>query len=281
MSSRTAYPPMRVHKTKRIPTKQAQPIIAAYIERSKKRPSLHPDAWLAVDGIRFGPKGGPSGGWAIHHLKRIEAGMRGESLMPESKDELVARFGEEEAATHSTSVAEPSDDTRLDETIEQTNGVIDKAARKAAKKARRNEEKKDGSDRKRQKKNHEIDAWASDSAAAGASDHAQPSGYTTPYQDSLVAYEERRDPADLDEDPDAQPREEYEQQQEIVEGEVGERGGAPVSKQNGKVPPLVKHKKDGEVEVPKKAKTEEEKAARRAAKKAKRAEDRSTNAKNG
>ncbi|KXT09827.1 hypothetical protein AC579_9304 [Pseudocercospora musae] len=276
MSSRTAFPPMRVHKTKRMSTKQAQRIIAAYIERSKKKPSLHPDAWLAVDGIRFAPNGGSSGGWAIHHLKRIEAGMRGESLMPESKDELVARFGEEEAATHSASVAEPSDDTRIHELIEQPNGAIDKAARKAAKKARRAEEKKDGSDRKRQKKNHDIDAWASDSAAAGASDHEQASGYTTPYQDSLVAYEERRDPAYLDEGPDVQPREEYEQQQEIVEGEVGERDGATVSRQNGKVPPLVKHKKDGEVAVPKKAKTEDEKAARRAAKKAK-----TVNTKNG
>ncbi|EME80041.1 uncharacterized protein MYCFIDRAFT_216077 [Pseudocercospora fijiensis CIRAD86] len=278
MSSRTAFPPMRVHKTKRISTKQAQPIIAAYIERSKKKPSLHPDAWLATDGIRFGPKGGPSGGWAIHHLKRIEAGMRGESLMPESKDELVARFGEEEAATHSTSAAVPSDDTRLDETIEQTNGAIDKAARKAAKKARRLEERKDGGNRKRQKKNHEIDAWASDSAAAGASDHEQPSGYITPYQDSLVAYEERRDPAELDEGPDAQPREEYEQQQEIVEGEVGKRAGAPVSKHNGKLPPIMRHRKDAEVEVPQKARTEEEKAARKAAKKAKRTEDRSAKA---
>ncbi|KXS99967.1 hypothetical protein AC578_814 [Pseudocercospora eumusae] len=275
MSSRTAFPPMRVHKTRRISTKQAQPIIAAYIERSKKKPSLHPDAWLAIDGIRFGPKGGPSGGWAIHHLKRIEAGMRGESLMPESKDDLVARFGEEEAATHSTSLAHPSDHTGLDDTIEQTNGAIDKEARKAAKKARRSEEKKDASHRKRQKKNHDIHAWASDSAAAGPSDHEQPSGYTTPYQDSLVAYEDRRDPADLDEDPDAQPREEYERQQDVVEGEVGKRGGALVSKQNGKVP-LLKHKNDGEVEIPKRAKTEEEKAARRAAKKARRAEYRAT-----
>ncbi|KAF2212695.1 hypothetical protein CERZMDRAFT_40472, partial [Cercospora zeae-maydis SCOH1-5] len=83
----TSYPPMKIQKTTRLSLKDAQPTLAKFLERTNTKPHLHPDAWLATEGVRWGSKGGPNGGWAIHHLKRIEAGMRGVSLMPESREE--------------------------------------------------------------------------------------------------------------------------------------------------------------------------------------------------
>ncbi|CAK1368150.1 uncharacterized protein RHO25_012659 [Cercospora beticola] len=248
-----SYPPMKIQKTTQLSVKDAQPILAKFLERTKTRPHLHPDAWLATEGVRWGSKGGPNGGWAIHHLKRIETGMRGVSLMPESREELVAKFGDE-AIQHGVTTSDPNqigDDFAVDEAIAQTEShyvedkidltgksgkdltAAEKKARKEAKKKRRQQEQADG-ERAGKRKKKETDV------------------------------------TDLDKDADAQSKESYEREQEILEGEVGERDGGSNSKQNIPPPVLVTHDSDGEVVVQKQARTAEEKAARKAAKKAKR-----------
>ncbi|USW57972.1 hypothetical protein Slin15195_G112910 [Septoria linicola] len=263
-------PPMRIHKATQITQKAAQPLLAKFLERTKTKPHLHPDAWLATEGVRWGPKGGPNGGWAIHHLKRIESGLQGVSLMPESKEELVAKFGDE-AIQHGITTSDPNhigDEEVLDNAIQQTEShyvedsidlsgksgkdltAAEKKARKDAKKKRSLQEQNDG---ERAKKRKKQDAGEDTATTSGA--------------------------MDLDNDPDAQSKESYEQEQEILEGEVGERDGAPSSKQNIPPPTLVTHDTTGEVSMSKKATTEEDKAARRAAKKAKRNEERAAKAK--
>lgn len=259
---------MKILKSAQISQKDAQPILAKFLERTKTKPHLHPDAWLATEGVRWGPKGGPNGGWAIHHLQRIEAGMRGVNLMPESKEELVAKFGDE-AIQHGIKTSDsnqPGTDNALDESIQQTElqyveeepldlsgksgkdlTAAEKKARKDAKKKRSLQEQADGESTRKRKKDEAEDL------------------------DCV-----RTEAMDLDNDPDAQSKESYEREQEILEGEVGEREGAPSSKQNIPEPALVTHDADGQVDVPKKARTAEEKAARKAAKKARKHEEGNT-----
>jgi hypothetical protein len=72
---------------------------------------------------------------------------------------------------------------------------------------------------------------------------------------------------------DWQPKEQWEQEQEEWIGEVGDREGASATNQNGSVPPIVKHDRNGNVHVPKANKTDDDKAAKKAAKKLKNKEE--------
>ena len=195
--------------------------------------------------------------------------MRGVNLMPESKEELVAKFGDE-AIQHGINTSDsnlPGEDNALEESIQQTVShyveeepidlsgksgkdltAAEKKARKDAKKKRNLQERADGEPERKRKKQNESEDLENVKTEA----------------------------MDLDHDPDAQSKESYEREQEILEGEVGEREGAPSSKQNIPDPTVVTHDAGGEVNVPKKADTAEEKAARKAAKKARRAEERAS-----
>lgn len=81
----------------------AQKTIARYLDRSATDASLHPDATLAATyygsggddaGVRF-PQTGPHGGLVLHYLRRIEAGLRGENLAAQSREELKTLFNDE------------------------------------------------------------------------------------------------------------------------------------------------------------------------------------------
>lgn len=257
-----AFPPRAEHDelTKELTAGEAAAPLAEFLERSRQAPWMHPDAWLSTDGVRHGPKSGPSGGWAIHHLRRIEAGLRGESLVAETKEELVEKFGEEAVKNAPPGVAEgelhAGDDTQLDAVIEEKNTKIEdeKTRKKREKKERTQREKAEKAGNKRKRDDWE-DSDAPEEIQAGT-------GANTPYADSMTAYSETW-----------QKKEDYEQSQDVLMGEVGERDGAPVSKQNGDPPIVVTHDINGGVIVPEKPKTAEEKAARKLAKKARRAEE--------
>lgn len=274
MSSRSAFPPTKHHPhlTVRLTTADAQPRLATYLEKSRKAPWMHPDAWLASEGVRHGPKSGPSGGWAIHHLRRIEAGLRGENLDPESKEELVAKFGEEVVGHGEVGAAQlqAGDDTRVDALISERGStdagplLDEKAERKRKKKQRKERERAEREAAEQSSKPSKKRKLNSDTELSDAG-----TGANTPYADSMVAYSENQ----------WQRKEDYEQSQPILEGELGERDGAPVVKQSGTPPVVVQHDEEGEVEVPKKARTKEDKAARKAAKRARREEKKAAKAK--
>jgi hypothetical protein len=264
---------MRMHRVETITPQDAQPFLAQYLKRSEKKPALHPDAWLATEGVRFGPRGGPTGGWAVHHLRRIEAGLRGESLLPESREELLAKFGED-AIQHGIISSDPNkkgDDTNVEGAIaatEEQYAAVGKnledmteaerrKARKEAKKKRRLTDRaergqREEPDTKRQKKNSEIDAWA-DSAAASAAEEVVTPG------------------PNLDNDADAQTVEDFQRTQEILEGEVGEREAAHVIEQGGEPPAIVEHDAAGEVAAPKKQKKSKEKSDKKTKRREKKA----------
>ena len=132
------------------------------------------------------------------------------------------------------------DDTRLDKLIADTE-----------------REKKRG---KKKRKRDEVEEWAEETSSQIAAEMPREieSFAATPLHQS-----------------DWQDQEDYELSQRPLEGEVGEREGAPVVKQNGALPEVVEHDEDGEVvEKTKKPKTAEEKAAKKAAKKARKEEER-------
>ena len=275
MSNKT-FPPLVHHKTAYLQPEQAAKSLSAYLEKSRKCAHLHPDAWLDPTGIRFGPKSGPNGGWAIHHLRRIEAGLRGESLAVESRDDLAAELGEEvlkEQDPYATHIEEThvGDDTRVDAVIEESQHKYEdeKTRKKREKKERAKREMAEragpwtsavGAESSKKRKRNGVESDA-ESGAPGT-------GANTPYADSMTAHSETW-----------QTQQEFEQDQEMLEGEVGERDAAPVTKQGGIPTPVVQHNQRGDVVVPKKALTAEEKAARKAAKKARKAEESAAGAK--
>lgn len=260
----TTFPPTVIHHhlTKSLTASEAEPLLSNYLSASLDSPHLHPDAWLYLEGVKFGPKSGPNGGWGIHHLRRIEAGLRGETLEAESKEDLIAKFGEDTVgdATGPTSGAvKESDDARLDELIESrqattmndsNDAILDEMI-----------ESRQPGDEKKRKKQEKKDRVEKEKAAKRRRLEDASSGGNTPYQDSMVGYGDQW-----------QRKEEYELEQTVLDGEVGSRdpAGSAVKQQNATPPAVVKHDANGEVVVPKKARTEEEKAARKAAKKARR-----------
>lgn len=224
MVPRTSYPPTHHHNalTKSLSPAEAQTQLAAFLEKTSTQPHLHPDSLLSSTGITYSAHSGPSGGLAIHHLRRIEAGLRGENLVQETEEELKAQFaGEEEG-----------DDERLNDSIART-------------------EQKQRKESKKRKRVAEIQDWAEDTSSQA--DLTVPgreieSFAHTPLHES-----------------DWQDQEEYELQQRPLEGEVGEREGAPVEQQGGAAPRVVEQAGEG---ARKKELSMDEKKARKEAKKA-------------
>ncbi|TKA61849.1 hypothetical protein B0A55_11551 [Friedmanniomyces simplex] len=117
MVPKASYPPIFHHasKTRRLTPTEAQIELADFLERTETQPYLHPDAQLSASGISFAAQSGPKGGLAIHHLKRIEAGLRGERLGEETTEELENQYG--------TEVHLPEgDDGKLDVLIDGNSG---------------------------------------------------------------------------------------------------------------------------------------------------------------
>lgn len=238
MVPRTSYPPVVHHPTltKTLTPTVAQTQLASFLEKTSTQPHLHPDSLLSTTGITYSAHSGPAGGLALHHLRRIEAGLRGENLIAETEEDLKAQFDENGELE--------GDDVALDEGIERT----ERKMRKESKKRKRVEE---------------IQDWAEDTSSQA--DHS----VTVPGREIESFAHTPLHQSDYPETEGAgeewQEQEEWELQQRPLEGEVGEREGAPVAGQNRGVPKLVEHGDGGKREL-----TKAEKKARKDAKKARR-----------
>lgn len=282
-----AYPPVVHHTAHSLPPPSASPQLASYLEKSLTRPYLHPDAWLSLEGVRHGPKSGPQGSWALHHLRRIEAGMRGELLAVESTEELVERFGEEvvgEATGVRVFGRKVEEEEEEDNTAvggENTTAKVPKAKTKTV------AEKPEHLMTKAEKKKARRAAEKAEIAAARAKGEEVPSFGKKRKRGSEVAHSEFSEQdnnttppptaaADINDPAQYIPADTYAQEQREELADVGDRDPAGVDREDAvKAPVVVKHDAEGEVVVPKKRKGgEEEKEARRAAKKARRAEER-------
>lgn len=231
MAPRQAHPPSHTHRpTKIVSPSEAQKLLSVYLSQSESTPHLHPDSTLSRTGVLFSATSGPTGGLAMHHLRRIEAGLRGENLGIESEEELLGKFG---------NLQPEGDDERLDEVI----------ANSTNKRRRKNGSRLEEG---------EIERWSD-----GVVPHQEIESFAntpmyTPMHEEDGGMEGWQD------------REEYEQEQGILEGEVGEREGAPNVRQNGVVPEVVE---EGA------GKGEKDKEERKRRKKEKRMEERRNKAK--
>jgi len=107
MNNRFAYPPARPVKTVPLPPNSALTTLQSFLTATEKTPYLHPDALIHPGGISFASSGnGPSGGLILHHLRRIAAGLNGETLILEPDDLFSLYPG-----------SKKSDDTKLDAEI--------------------------------------------------------------------------------------------------------------------------------------------------------------------
>ncbi|KAK5113894.1 hypothetical protein LTR85_010427 [Meristemomyces frigidus] len=149
MVPKSSYPPTHPHPslTHTLTPSAAQTFLTTYLTQSQTNPHLHPDALLSTSGITYSAQSGPIGGLALHHLKRIAAGLRGENLIAETPDELAQFAGEEATAT-----LPAGDDARVDGVINGGNGAS--TPRKSALKRTRSTE--------------EVAQWAEQSSEAGA-----------------------------------------------------------------------------------------------------------------
>lgn len=86
-----AYPPHRLHTSKRVPPTHALSLLSAYLEATATDPSLHPNA-LHTDNGPIAPSAGANTGLVLHNLRRVEAGLRGEWLGPD----VIKEFGGED-----------------------------------------------------------------------------------------------------------------------------------------------------------------------------------------
>jgi hypothetical protein len=246
-----ADPPF-VHHTQpqQISPTDAQRSMARYLTKSRSHPYLHPDSYLANSGIRFAIGSGPSGGVALHHIRRIEAGLRGEYHEKDTPEQLEALFGDR--------WRDAGDDYVLD-------GMIDKSEQKL---------------RKKRKRQEEIEEWASSSQPDIDDVNDQYRGYVyhhheiesfanTPVHQPTHGY-------DQDEESQWQDPYEYDLQQKVWtrDPQSGEQGGAAgtMVAQGGEVPELTLHDREGNVISEPKKNKEERKAAKKARREAEKKE---------
>jgi hypothetical protein len=75
----TAYPPTVHHGSTRVDPSTALSLLQSYLDESSRSAYLHPDALLTELGPQLSGSS-EEGGLTLHHLRRVEAGLRGERL---------------------------------------------------------------------------------------------------------------------------------------------------------------------------------------------------------
>lgn len=219
MPSKTSLPPTfhHPHLESSITPSRALESVSAFLRKSERQPYLHPDCTLSRRGITFSAESGQTGGPAISILRRIEVGLKGESLPFEDVEEANAELAQ---ADDAEAELPAGDDSRLD-------ALLSRASGKGAK-----------------RKRSEIEQWAETSSnaalpLAGGEEDAEG-------QQVLELESFANTPMHAS---DWQAQEEYEREQRPWEGEVGEREGAPATKQNGRIPEVEVKDDSGESET--------------------------------
>lgn len=117
----THLPPHRLHASKPISPDNALSLLSAYIIAAESDPSLQPNAILTETGPSAAAHAAGSS-LAIHNLKRVEAGLRGEQL---GVDLTLSKEGPEGApallADESTEKKQKQEKKRRRSEIEQVN----------------------------------------------------------------------------------------------------------------------------------------------------------------
>jgi hypothetical protein len=83
MTQIIGYHPQRLHSTTQLHPSQVLEDVTSYLDAASSNPSLHPDAQLTESGP-VTVSNGESLGLALHHLQRLQSGLRGERLVPDA-----------------------------------------------------------------------------------------------------------------------------------------------------------------------------------------------------
>ncbi|KAG8623872.1 hypothetical protein KVT40_008848 [Elsinoe batatas] len=90
-----SHPPVHIHRTVPIAPSIALSRLESYLASLRTTPHHHPDALLTPAGVNFHPSSGPNGNLQITNLRRVLAGLKGENLSLSPDDllslELLAR----------------------------------------------------------------------------------------------------------------------------------------------------------------------------------------------
>lgn len=89
------YPPVLLHASKSLSLSATTTHITKLLSLAETSAHLHPDALLTPSGPEYSARGGLTGGLVLHQLRRVEAGLRGEHLLPEEDED--AEWNEQDA----------------------------------------------------------------------------------------------------------------------------------------------------------------------------------------
>ncbi|KAF2222114.1 hypothetical protein BDZ85DRAFT_297164 [Elsinoe ampelina] len=247
-----SHPPVHTHRTLPIAPSLALSRLESYLSSLRTTPHHHPDALLTPAGVNFHPSSGPNGNLQITNLRRVLAGLKGENLSLSPDDlltlELLAR--KDGSNAHEDQGYGQQEDSfvfdgdvlrrRLREGV-GLSGIGPSASRGLA--------RSDGTPVRGVLKKRKLDDGDAGDVGAGGSQESVS-------QHALKRRDERRgssvklerdghDEDEEDEKPDKSwmDLEAWQGEQEVVEGEVGERS-MPVVKEGG-VEPVVRETEEG------------------------------------
>lgn len=143
----TPLPPTTLHSTKPLSQAAAHDFIAAYIDRANTDPALQPNASISEHGpVSRTTASAPN--LILHNLKRVQAGLAGETL---GRDLTIVRMDMEGDAGAGAGATDAAADAagaegqgagQMEVDADEDAGGVDKEERKRKKKERRLAEKK-------------------------------------------------------------------------------------------------------------------------------------------
>ncbi|MCJ1386728.1 hypothetical protein MMC17_009854 [Xylographa soralifera] len=82
MALLNSFPPHRLHSSRQVAPSEALSLLSSYLVAATEQPYLQPNV-LLTEGGPVSATSGPNTGLTLHHLQRVQAGLRGEHLSVE------------------------------------------------------------------------------------------------------------------------------------------------------------------------------------------------------
>ncbi|PNS17745.1 Midasin [Sphaceloma murrayae] len=226
-----SYPPAINHQTQPLSLDSALRNVDRYIASLRTAPHHHPDALITPAGVTFHPSSGPTGNLQIANLRRIASGLRGENLGPSPDDLLALELMAREEGGVKRKAADEEEDTFVFD-----GDVLRKRLKEGVglsgigPSRQRGLEKSDGTPvrgvLKKRKLEDGLDKGGSQESVSGGALKRRDERRGNATKMETVEEKEGEKP-----DEEMMDLDEWREKQDIVEGEVADRHGAPVISQ--------------------------------------------------
>lgn len=252
-----SYPPVHTHHSRPLSLEAAQSKVNHYLSSLRTTPHHHPDALITPGGVTFHPSSGPVGNLQITNLRRISSGLAGENLSLSPDDLLALELSARKAGAGLKREADDAEEDDNDSFVFDGD-VLRRRLKEGVglsgigPSRQRGLEKSDGTPvrgvlkkRKTEEGSQEVGVGDSqDSVSAGALRRRDERRH------SLVKVEEGpKDEGEEKPEREWMDMQEWAETRQPVEGEVGDRDGAPVVRQDGVEPVVRETVTDGDGEV--------------------------------